>query len=90
MLLNKREANYSQPKLELYGLFCSLCATQLYIIGIKKLVVKVNAKYIRGMLNNPNIQLNATINCWIAGILLFDFKLVHIPGTTHGPDSLSH
>jgi hypothetical protein len=27
MLLNKREANYSQPKLKLYGLFHSLCAT---------------------------------------------------------------
>jgi hypothetical protein len=27
MLLNEREANYSQPKLELYGLFCSLHAT---------------------------------------------------------------
>ena len=24
ILLNEREANYSQPKLELYGLFCSL------------------------------------------------------------------
>jgi hypothetical protein len=27
MLLNERKANYSQPKLELYGLFCSLRAT---------------------------------------------------------------
>jgi hypothetical protein len=27
MLLNEREANYSQPKLEFYGLFRSLCAT---------------------------------------------------------------
>jgi hypothetical protein len=89
MLLNKREANYSQLKLELYSLFCSLRATQLYIIGIKKLVIEVNTKYIQGMLNNPNIQPNATINCWIAGILLFNFKLVHIPGATHGPDSLS-
>jgi hypothetical protein len=89
MLLNEREANYSQPKLELYGLFHSLHATRLYIIGIKKLVVKVNTKYVRGMLNNPNIQPNATINRWINGILLFDFKLVHVPGATHGPDSLS-
>jgi hypothetical protein len=89
MLLNEREANHSQPKLELYGLFCSLCATQLYIIGIKKLVIKVDAKYIRGMVNNPSIQPNATINRWIAGIFLFDFKLVHIPSTMHGPDGLS-
>jgi hypothetical protein len=89
MLLNKREENYSQPKLELYGLFCSLRATRLYIIGVKKLVVEVNAKYIRGMLNNPDIQPNTTINRWIAGILLFNFKLVHIPSATHGPDGLS-
>jgi hypothetical protein len=46
MLLNEREANYSQLKLELYSLFRSLCATQLYIIGIKKLIVKVDTKYI--------------------------------------------
>jgi hypothetical protein len=46
MLLNDREANYSQPKLKLYGLFCSLCATRLYIIGVKKLIVEVNTKYI--------------------------------------------
>jgi hypothetical protein len=46
MLLNEREANYSQPKLELYGLFCSLRTTRLYIIGVKKLVVEVDAKYI--------------------------------------------
>ena len=41
------------------------------------------------MLNNPDIQPNATINRWIAGILLFDFKLIHVPGMTHGPDGLS-
>lgn len=89
MLLNEREAKYSQPKLELYGLFRSLRATRLHIIGVKNLTVEVDAKYIRGMLNNPDIQPNATINRWIAGILLFDFKLVHVPGITHGPDGLS-
>jgi hypothetical protein len=89
MLLNEREENYSQPKLKLYGLFCSLHTTQLYIIGIKKLTVEVDAKYIHGMLSNPDIQPNATINRWIAGILLFDFNLVHVPSVTHGPNGLS-
>ena len=89
MLLNKREANYSQPKLELYGLFRSLRTARLWIIGVRNLTVEVDAKYIKGMLNNPDIQPNATINRWIAGILLFDFKLVHVPGATHGPDGLS-
>ena len=42
------------------------------------------------MLNNPNIQPNNAMNRWIAGILLFDFDPVHVPGTQHrGPDGLS-
>ena len=42
------------------------------------------------MINNPDIQPNATINRWIAGILLFDFKLRHVPGKDHTPaDGLS-
>jgi hypothetical protein len=42
------------------------------------------------MLNNPDVQPNATINRWIAAILLFDFKLVHVPADKHkGPDGLS-
>ena len=61
-----------------------------HLVGIQKLVVEMDALYIRGMLNNPNIQPNATINCWIAAILLFDFKLVHILAEKHhGPDGLS-
>ena len=52
--------------------------------------LEVDAKYIKGMLNNPNIQPNNTINCWIAGILLFNFEFVHVLGKLHeGPDSLS-
>src|SRR5271155_611997 len=35
------------------------------------------------MINNPDIQPNATLNRWIASILLFEFKLRHIPGKDH-------
>jgi hypothetical protein len=36
------------------------------------------------------VQVNAAINHWIAGILLFDFTLKHVPGSKHqGPDGLS-
>lgn len=80
---NPREANYSQPKVELYGLFRALRNFRTYIIGARNLQVESDAKYIKGMLSNPDIQPNATINRWIAGILLFDFRLVHIPGTKH-------
>ncbi len=41
------------------------------------------------MINNPDMNPSAVINRWVAGILLFDFKLVHIPGVKHGVDGLS-
>jgi hypothetical protein len=62
----------------------------MHIVGLPSFTVEVDAKYIRGMLNNPDIQPNNAINWWIAGILLFDFDLVHVPGKQHGgPDGLS-
>ena len=88
--MNERESRYSQPKLELYGLFRALRAYRLYLIGVKVLKVEVDAKYIKGMLNEPDLQPNATINRWIQGILLFDFTLVHVPADKFkGPDALS-
>jgi hypothetical protein len=45
---------YSQAKLELYDLFCTLCAYHIYIIRVKNLIVEVDAKYLKGMLN-PDI-----------------------------------
>ena len=51
----------------------------------------MDAKYIQDMINNLDLQPNATINQWIVGILLFSFHLVHIPVTHHtGADGLSH
>jgi len=87
---NERKSRYSQVKVELYGLFCALRAMRLHLIGVRNLVVEVDASYIKGMLSNPNIQPNAAINHWIAAIQLFDFKLVHIPADKHkGPNGLS-
>jgi hypothetical protein len=52
--------------------------------------VEVDTKYIKGMINNPDLQPNTTINRWIAGILLFSFKLVHVSTLKHkGVDGLS-
>ena len=76
---NATQATYSQPKVELYGLFRALHAMRLYLIGVKNLVIEMDAAYIKGMINNPDLQPNATINRWIAGILLFSFKIRHIP-----------
>jgi hypothetical protein len=75
------ESHYSQPKLELYGLFRALHHYRLYIIGVQNLHVKVDAKYIKGMLNEPDLQPNATINRWIQEILPFNFTLYHVPAT---------
>ncbi|KIY44933.1 hypothetical protein FISHEDRAFT_11834, partial [Fistulina hepatica ATCC 64428] len=85
------ESHYSQPKLELFGLFRALQSWRLYLVGVQNLIVEVDAKYIKGMLNEPDLQPNATINRWIQGIFLFDLKLVHVPATRFkGPDALSH
>ncbi|KXN86161.1 hypothetical protein AN958_10463, partial [Leucoagaricus sp. SymC.cos] len=81
---------YSQSKLELYGLFQVLNATKLWIISANKLVIKVDTQYIKGMLNKPDIYPNAAMNYWISAILMFDFELKHVPGVKHkGPDGLS-
>lgn len=76
--------------MELYGLFRALHAWRKYIIGLENFHVKVDAKYIKGMISSPDMQPNAAMNRWIQGILLFDFTLIHIPGTKfRGPDALS-
>lgn len=81
---NERESRYSQPKVELYGLSRALRSFRIYIVGVRKLTVEVDAKFIKGMINNPDLQPNATINRWIAAILLFTFLLRHVPGLSHG------
>ncbi|KNZ81963.1 hypothetical protein J132_09284 [Termitomyces sp. J132] len=86
--LNDREARFSQPKLELYGLYQVLQALQMYLIGVRNLIIEVDARYIKGMLQNPDIQPSTSMNCWIMAILMFHFDLVHIKGTFHGPDGL--
>ena len=88
--LTKVVSNYSQPKLELYGLYRALRESRLYLVGVRNLIVEVDAKYIKGMLNAPDLLPNATMNRWIQGIMLFDFTLKHVPGRTHlAADALS-
>ena len=76
--LTSIESRYSQAKLELYRLFRSLQAIRVFIFGVTNLVVEMDAKYVKGMINNPDLQPNATINWWITSILLFHFELHHI------------
>jgi hypothetical protein len=53
------------------------------------MVVEVDARYIKGMLANPDIAPSASVNRWIMAILTFHFDLVHVPSSHHGPDGLS-
>jgi hypothetical protein len=53
------------------------------------MIVEVDARYIKGMLANPDLNPGASINRWILSILTFHFVLIHVPGTMHGPDGLS-
>jgi hypothetical protein len=87
--LNDRESRFSQPKLELYGLYRAFRALKLHLIGIRNMIVEVDARYIKGMLANPDLDPSASINRWILAILTFHFILIHVPGTMHGPDGLS-
>lgn len=62
----------------------------MHVVGVTNLIVEMDAQYVCGMPSNPDVQLNTAINCWITAILLFDFKLIHIPTEKHhGPDGLS-
>ena len=87
--LNDRKARFSQPKLEIYGLYRALRSLRLYLIGVRNLVIEVDAQYIKGMLQNPDIAPSTSINRWIVSILMFHFTLVHVAGSHHGPDGLS-
>ena len=54
--LNDHKSHFSQPKLELYSLFCALHALKMYLIGVWNLVVEVDARYIKGMLANLDLR----------------------------------
>ena len=55
------KSRYSQVKLELYGLFHALKSTQLFTVGAKRLIVQMDVKFIKEMLNNPTLHPN---DCW--------------------------
>ena len=87
--LNDREARFSQPKRELFGLKEALRLNKKWLFGARKLIVETDAKYIKGMLENPDMMPTATINRWIDEILLYHFTLRHKAGATFGPGGLS-
>jgi hypothetical protein len=85
-----REARFSQPKRELFGLKLALEDSVFLTSGCRDLQVHTDASYIKGMLDNPGWGPNATINRWIEAIRRFQFELVHVKGKNHAlADGLS-
>ena len=85
----EHESRYSQPKLELYGLFRAVKAERHRLYGIH-FRIKVDARSLIEMVNKPDLLPNAPGNRWLAFINLFDFEIVHVPAERHkGPDGLS-
>jgi hypothetical protein len=66
-----------------------LRSLKLYLISIQNLIIEVDARYIKGMLWNPDISPSESMNRWILAILTFDFTIVHVPGTRHTHNRLS-
>jgi len=88
-IMNEREARFSQPKRELFGMKEALRLNKHLLFGVRKLIVETDAKYIKGMLQNLDMMPTATINRWIDEISLFQFTIRHKAGATFGPDGLS-
>ena len=87
--MNDCEARFSQPKRELFGLKEVLRMNKKGLFGARKLIVETDAKYIKGMIKNPDMMLTAMINRWIDEILMYQFILRHKAGASFGPDRLS-
>src|SRR5260370_17970860 len=85
---NEREARYSQPKLELYGVFRALKAERHRLHNIHFHLI-VDAGFLTQMMKSPDLP-NAAMTRWITYIQLFTFEVNHTPGTAHRvPDGLS-
>jgi hypothetical protein len=85
---NEAEAKYSQPQIELKGLFKALKSQRNDLWGIH-FKVEVDAKFLKQTINTPGLP-NAAMSRWVSYIQLFDFELEHVPATKHhGPDGLS-
>ena len=85
---NDTESRYSQPKLELYGVFRALKAERHRLHNIHFRLV-VDAAFIAQMLKAPDLP-NAAMTRWITYIQLFTFEIQHTPGISHRvPDGLS-
>jgi len=86
--LNEVESRYSQPKLELYGLFRALKALQHMVWGLY-ILVEADASFLEAMANSAGLP-NAAATRWAVFIHLFNLEFKHVPAENHiAPDGLS-
>lgn len=74
---NRTESQYSQPKVELYGVFRAVKEMRHRVWGIHFLL-EVDAKFLKEMIKEPDLP-NALMTRWVSYIQLFDFHLEHVP-----------
>jgi len=75
------ESRYSQPKLELYGVFRAVKDLWHRIWGIH-IRIDVDAKFLIEMVKQPDLP-NAPMTRWISYIALFDYEICHVPAQSH-------
>ena len=59
---NEREQRYFGSKIELHGLFRTLRALRVHIVGVTNLIVEMDAQYVKGVLKNPDVQPDVAVN----------------------------
>ncbi|OBZ70423.1 Transposon Tf2-9 polyprotein [Grifola frondosa] len=85
---NEVESRYSQPKLELYGVFRAFKELRHRIWGTY-FRLDVDAKSLKQMISSPDLP-NAPMTRWVSYLRLFDFYVNHVPATAHqASDGLS-
>ncbi|KAE8237508.1 hypothetical protein A4X13_0g8760 [Tilletia indica] len=82
------EQRYSQPKLELCGVYKAIRKMRYHLIGVR-FILEVDALSLKQMINSPDVT-NAAMIRWIAHLKDYDFTIRHIAGKKHIiPDGLS-
>ncbi|KAE8238721.1 hypothetical protein A4X13_0g8406 [Tilletia indica] len=82
------ESRYSQPQLELCGVFKAVKHLRHHLYGVF-FILEVDAASLRQMINSPDIP-NAAMTRWVQYLKLFDQEIRHVPAKRHTlPDGLS-
>ncbi|KAE8219308.1 hypothetical protein CF326_g8985, partial [Tilletia indica] len=86
--MTETEQRYSQPKLELCGVYKAIRKMRYHLLGVR-FILEVDAISLKQMLNRPDLS-NPAMARWVAHLKQYDFSVRHIPGRLHIiPDGLS-